>query len=386
MHLKKSSASNAVKQLGALTVTLLALSAARAQSIYSVNALGYVDANFVAGANLIANPLFNSDNTVSNLFHGVPDGTSFAPWNRAGQTFGPTNYYSASTGWSAPGHTLVAPDGGFLILPSAKTISFVGQPWELIRGPRCLNFPIGESVWNWMPLSDPANCSFLSPTPSSGTTLAKWNPQTQAYVTYSYFFGSWGPPPEPQLGLAEAGRFFVGDSFSSRSHFAATIAGNDPVPLGLPGVRLERPRGGPFIGFTFDWPSSSNASYAVFRSTNELTVVSWHVVQTGTAIPSNGVSTVTAPGPLGSVLYRLLPDLTTNAFPVLLGGYRGHSTFEFQFYSPVSTNYVVERAPALPGLPGPWQAVTNVSAGASNIVGVVDSSATAANGYYRVRY
>src|SRR5687767_11770111 len=86
----------------------LALPSVRAQSIYSVNALGYVDVNFVAGSNLIANPLFSRDNTVSNLFRDVPNGTYFRHWLNSG-SFDAPNYYNSATGWSRPDQSLLAP-------------------------------------------------------------------------------------------------------------------------------------------------------------------------------------------------------------------------------------------------------------------------------------
>jgi len=53
------------------------------QTRYSVNVVGYSDADFVAGSNLVANPLNAGNNTLSNLFDGVPSGSLLFP--RAGR-------------------------------------------------------------------------------------------------------------------------------------------------------------------------------------------------------------------------------------------------------------------------------------------------------------
>ena len=54
---------------------------AAAQERFSANAIGYVDASFSAGSNLVANPLNAGNNTISNLFCGVPEGSVFLPWD-----------------------------------------------------------------------------------------------------------------------------------------------------------------------------------------------------------------------------------------------------------------------------------------------------------------
>jgi hypothetical protein len=352
------------------------LASLRAQSVFSVNALGYVDASFVSGSNLIANPFFTGDNTVSNLFRGVPDGTAFLPWDRGTAAFGPTNRYTAANGWTAPGTTLVAPDGGFLVLPSATKVSFVGQPWMFIPGPMCLTYPAGESVWSSIPL---ASCGIIGDGIPDGLSLFKWVPQMQHYNLYTYFFGQWDPS-EPQLASFESALFSSPNSFSARAPFLGSLGGGSPVPTGLPWVDLQNPqRSG--NNLTFRWPGTSNVNYAVFCSTN-LDTVLWQLVQQGAIAPSGGFATVTISSTNSRAFYRVLPGFGDST--VLLGGHRVATTFGFQFYAPVATNYTVERAINL-SAPS-WQSVTNVSAGPSNIVSVVDITATGASGYYRIRY
>ena len=386
MNAQNSSRIGFLPTLALLLVVAGPLASARAQSVVSLNALGYVDVNFPAGSNLVANPLFAADNRVSNLFRDLPSGSYFLPWDQGGGTFGPTNRYTSSNGWTTPHATFLAPDGGFLWLPTATKISFVGQPWGLIPGPGCLTYPIGETVLGWLPTRAcgicilPENCP---PMFSDGLSVVTWNPQTQAYNdAQTYFEGFGWVPSEPSLGPAQSARIISQQTLSARSPFLGSLLGGGPGPQGLLSLTLTSPqRDG--TNLTFQWSGTNTINYAVFCSTN-LHEVSWQFVQQGTATPSNGVSTVTVAGTNSRAFYRVLPDFSATPAPVLLGGIRSSTDFGFQFYAPLATNYVVERSPTFP-VPA-WQLVTNVATGPSNIVAVVDHGATASSGYYRVRY
>ncbi len=364
----------------------LAFVPARAQSIFSANILGYVDANFVAGSNLIANPLFAADNTLSNILRGLPNGSSFLPWDRSSQRFEPTNNYSSVTGWSSPLSTLVAPNGGFLVLPSPATVSFVGEPWTAVVGPRCLTYPFGQSIFSWLPeLCCAFDCDVLLPPYTDGSSVVKWNRQTQTFDDSSTYFDGfgWVPSPPSPLSRDESAWFLINNPFTARSPFLAGIQ-DPPVPTRIPSAAMVQPkRTG--TNFSFRWASASNANYAVFCSTN-LNVVNWRHVQNGLATPTNGFCTVTFATTNSRAFYRLQPNWTTGPFPVLLGGRRiaPSSLFSFQLYAPTNANYVIERTASLTS--PVWQTIANVSAGPSNIVAVTHASASGATAYYRARY
>jgi len=140
--------------------------------------------------------------------------------------------------------------------------------------------------------------------------------------------------------------------------------------------------------FIFSWASASNMNYAVFCSTN-LHVVNWRLVDRGTATPANGVCTVTFGSTNTYAFYRLQPDWSTTppVWPLVLlpvGHRNNFSSFSFQFYAPTNATYTVERTVSM--FNPTWFTVTNLSAGPSNIVAVVDGAATNASRYYRVRY
>src|ERR1044072_2390645 len=106
----------------ATSVSLFSVTHTSAQPRFSVNALSHVDVTFYAGSNLVANPLNAGDNTVGNIFKGIPDGSYFMRWHSGLHYFDQTNRYSINNGWSDPQMTLVAPEGGCLWLPRTATM------------------------------------------------------------------------------------------------------------------------------------------------------------------------------------------------------------------------------------------------------------------------
>lgn len=368
-------------RVGRVLLAGLAVPAALAQT-YSVNVLGYTDVTFAAGSNLVANPIFAADNSVSNLFRGLPDGSRFQPWNPSAGIFSPSNHFSSAAGWTAPAATFTAPQGGFLWLPSATTVSFVGQPWSEVPGPLCVTYPAGDVVSGWLPATICGLCSDLDGCPpfADYTTVLTWNPLTQSYnEAFLYLDGLGWFPSAPSLAAHEAAWLNVPESFSGRSPFAGSIGLTAP-PTGLPLGTLLRPRrvGAELI---FEWSAATNAGYSVFASTN-LNDPVWRRVQQGVVTPTNGVATVVVPAAESSGYVRVLPNLGTAA--VLLGGRRGAGTFTFQLHAPVGTNYLVERA-AGPAFTS-WQTVTNVTVEPGALIPVTDPAATGASARYRVRY
>src|SRR2546423_31817 len=55
-----------------------------AQSVYSINAVGYVNLTVPIGYSMIANPLNAPTNTLSNLIASPPNGAQFLRWNGSG--------------------------------------------------------------------------------------------------------------------------------------------------------------------------------------------------------------------------------------------------------------------------------------------------------------
>mgnify|MGYP003961620679 FL=1 len=100
---------------------------AAAQTVFSVNAVGFVNRTFNAGFSLASNPLVAADNTVPTLFDAAPAGTQIFKFNPA------TGGFLSSTrtifGWTDTAMTLVPGEAYFLknIGASAFNVTFVGN-------------------------------------------------------------------------------------------------------------------------------------------------------------------------------------------------------------------------------------------------------------------
>jgi len=124
-----------------LTAAVLAvgLGASMAQSVFSVNAVGYVNVSLLHGYNLIANPLNGTNNLVGTVVPTAPDQTLLYHYDTSGQHyFGADTYYffgpgDPNNGWYDnsfnPSTTVLPPGTGFLVYnPVGNTnLTFVGD-------------------------------------------------------------------------------------------------------------------------------------------------------------------------------------------------------------------------------------------------------------------
>jgi hypothetical protein len=338
-----------------------------AQTRYSVNVVGYSDAEFAAGSNLVANPLDAGNNTLSNLFAGVPSGSFFLPWDSAGQKFGAEIRYNSETGWSDKAATLRQPAGGFLWLPSPRRISFVGEPWF----PMCVTFQEGESLFGFMPQYACGFCAGVNDClvyPPDHTIVEKWDRQGQFFRVYDFLGAEIGWYPDivsPTLAPDEAA------FFRSPIQFAAKIPGfYGPSP-----VQLSSPlRDG--ANFVFKFYSQEQVSVSVQRSTN-LGSGSWRTIRTESSIPINGVITVTVPMEVNTAAFYRVESLR------LRNPSRAGNEFRFQFYAEDGVRYQVSRSVSLSG--GAWLPVQSIE-GTGALVTATDATASIPAAYYRVEY
>ncbi len=116
------------------------IGASVAQTVYSVNAVGYVNVNLKTGYNLISNPLNGTNNNLNTIIPVAPDNSLAIRWNPATQSFGGSDTYfdlgnPADNGWYdqafAKTATTIAPGEGFFIfIPSPANdyvLTFVGE-------------------------------------------------------------------------------------------------------------------------------------------------------------------------------------------------------------------------------------------------------------------
>jgi len=203
------------------TKTLLltaALSAAGVASsmaqgtVFSVNAVGYVNTTVGPGFAIVSNPLTASDNTIGALFGTgiqgtIPDGFSVYQFTGTGFSI---SQYSAFDGTFSPtaaaSKTLLPGEGVFVKNPSTSpvTITFVG---EVSQGNLQNPYPKGLSIRaNQVPQEVAIDTvGFVG---KDGDQVYMFNTTTQKYVIYTVdSFSLQFSPPLPALKVGEG--FFL---------------------------------------------------------------------------------------------------------------------------------------------------------------------------------
>jgi len=186
------------------------LSASMAQSVFSVNAVGYVNIPVVQGYQIIANPLNNSNNTLNVILPSVADNTKIYRFNTGSQTYGaPSTFFfdpDINAGAWAPDVAINPGEGIVLFAPSAATLTFVGEvPQGSLTNPLPANFSIRSSI---VPQQGGIS-SALGLAPSDNDTIYFFNPATQTYAApFTFFFdpdtntGAWAPS-EPSIAVGQ---------------------------------------------------------------------------------------------------------------------------------------------------------------------------------------
>ncbi len=177
-----------------LTAALGALGiAASAQTVYSVNVVGYVNKTIPKGFSIISNPLDSGANTVGNLFASAPDGTTIFRFN--GSTY---TSQTSDGGWPRP-NEVINPGEGFFIRnssASAFTTTFVGQ---IAAGTSTNAISSGFSIKaSIIPQAGKVTTDLKLPA-GDGDTVYKFNNATSSYSSASYD-GGWGLEPTIDVG------------------------------------------------------------------------------------------------------------------------------------------------------------------------------------------
>jgi len=175
------------------------VSASEAQ-VYSVNAVGYVNANIPVGFTMIANPLNTTNNTIGVLLPALPSFSSIYKWNEGLQQFDIATIVFGT--WDHPEYTLNPGEGAFVNTDTAFTITWVG---DVVQGNITNAVPAGYSIRS-SKVPQAGAVSSLGLTVGDFDSLYKWNNATTQYDIYTYVFGTWGPS-EPTIGVGES--FFI---------------------------------------------------------------------------------------------------------------------------------------------------------------------------------
>jgi len=181
----------------AAAAVAVGISASVAQTVYSVNAVGYVNLTLKTGYNLIGNPLNGTNNNINTTIPVAPQDSLIIRWNPATQSFsGAETYFDvgdpAVNGWydNVPERSTVSinpGEGFFFFLPAPANnyvVTFVGE------------VPQGN-----LTNTIPANYSFKSSIVPQSVAIENvgfpgvqdmqyfiWNPDTQAYGGFLTYF------------------------------------------------------------------------------------------------------------------------------------------------------------------------------------------------------
>ncbi len=179
--------------------------AVKAQTVYSVNVVGYVNVTLAPGFNLIANPLNTTNNTIGSLLPGIPGLTVY-------------KYISGSyANWSFDEYDLVwypndkatlnPGEGAFVFNPTATNIvvTFVG---EVLQGLLTNDIPVGYSIRSSMVPQTGTINDILQLQGEPGDTIYKYKIETKNYESYTFdeFELVWYPD-SPVINVGEA--FFL---------------------------------------------------------------------------------------------------------------------------------------------------------------------------------
>lgn len=181
--------------------------AVNAQTVYSVNAVGYVNATIPVGFSIISNPLLAGTNTLSQLIPTAPDRTALYFWN-ANNGWDILNYY-VPDGWDSD-YTFAPGTGAWINNQSAApfTITFVGEvPQGTQTSPITNSIPAGFSLRSSIVPQSGALDADLGFTPSDKDTIYLWRSNAWKICNFyaddpnvSTSVGSWDNVPDPSVG------------------------------------------------------------------------------------------------------------------------------------------------------------------------------------------
>lgn len=184
---------------------MIAASAASslAQTVYSVNAVGFVNVTLPTGFSLVSNPLEGANNTVSALFpNTLPNNCAVFKFDPATGTFVSSTFFFGS--WSNPNLPLVPGEGFFFRNPGAAlTNTFVGN---VKQGTLTTSLSAGFTlVASQVPQAGLVSTDLGLPIANTESVF-RFDNAGNSYVGSTFFFGSWSGG-EPNINVGEG--FFV---------------------------------------------------------------------------------------------------------------------------------------------------------------------------------
>ncbi len=182
--------------LAAAAIIAAGVASSQAQSnVYSLNIVGYVNKPVSVGYNLIANPLNNANNSVTNIIQ-APDFTDVLKWNSGTVDFDISTYFFGA--WTAE-YNLVPGEAFFVNAGTAFTNTFVG---EVLTGSQTNAFIAGLSFKSAkIPIGGNADTLGLTAALTDFDNVSVFDNGINDYIIGTYFFGAWDVPV-PQIPVA----------------------------------------------------------------------------------------------------------------------------------------------------------------------------------------
>jgi hypothetical protein len=185
-------------------------------TVFSVNAVGYVNTTLKKGFNLVANPLnAGADNTIGALFKGLPLGTQVYKFTGTSFQIAVNDDANVATGAyeSATPAMLTAqilPGEGLFVKNNTtvdQTVTFVG---EVPQGNLSNPIPQGLSIRSSQVPQDGKITTDLKFPGKDGDQISKWDATAQRFVgpyTFDSAEGGWtlvGAVNEPTVAVGES--------------------------------------------------------------------------------------------------------------------------------------------------------------------------------------
>lgn len=175
-----------------------------AQTVYSVNAVGFVNKTIPAGQFvLVANPLDLPTNSLAAVLPDVPNNTTKV-WTFDPATGGYASFTKRSSGWAPATSPPLPPGIGFFIQNTGTTdftVTFVG---EVKQGDLANGYPAGFSLLgSQVPQAGKVETDLKLPAKNGDKV---WLYVNGAYTTLTRRTSSW-TPSEPSVDVAQG--FFM---------------------------------------------------------------------------------------------------------------------------------------------------------------------------------
>lgn len=170
------------------------------EGVYSRNIIGYASLLVPPGFSMIANPFENPNNSVTEIFKGMPEGTSLSKFDT--QVSDLTENKVKLGKWTNPMEKLALGEGAFFFNPTSdyKTLDFTG---EVRQGKFSVPIPAGFSIRSSL-IPQPGRLHVDLGFPASeGDVIHLFDKDSQKYVLYPYDAAAWASNP-PIVSVGES--------------------------------------------------------------------------------------------------------------------------------------------------------------------------------------